>query len=403
MMKNAGNIGVTTNKDGVENIEINLQDDFFKKKPSEEKNNNMFKNLSLNKILDEFYNKNATPNNNNLQKRGSLNSSSLGFGKYQSAKQVNQPLVFKTTGNDKASRSKSNKRGYERENLLTEQLEKYEKQERQDRPQDKQEKIRNKPQPKKSTPLNMVNKNTNNYVQYGKYGIYPDRNNPILRDQNIMNRLKHNMERNKVKTGEYGQQQPGHPVHGHNHSLSISVVTINDEIVFNSENPNENFNLDDTGCSKIKEVLYNVKTDELGKPIKDKNSGGTQRGINNNNLNHNNPIIQFNQFNTFQVKPTTNYDNIFEQPKGSKITTKVKQNLIYPNEFDKKSPNVVKGQQNMPNMKSNINTDKLYEFNADFHHDMYNNIQSNKYILIIIIFRYRSIKSISNAHGAKKR
>ena len=213
---------------------------------------------------------------------------------------------------------------------------------------------------------------------YNRYGIYPvDRNtNQALKDNNHLNRPKNNMEINKVKTG--GNHDQG----GHNHSLSISVVTINDEIVFNSEtNPNENnFNLDDT------EVL---RKNAFKRP-EDNNSLKDKKGLSN----YDKPIIQFNQFNTFQVKQestpnpnnnkinffgrATNYDKIFEQLQSSKARTKnVKQNLVYPTANDPDKNTKSNNPPSLANLKNslitNTNTSPVYEFNANFHHEINDN------------------------------
>lgn len=218
-------------------------------------------------------------------------------------------------------------------------------------------------------PHNLHNQQ-HHYNNYNRYGIYPsDKNNQNLKDRHLINTLKSSLENNKVKT-------KGAETHdGHNHSLSISVVTINDEIVFNSEqNPTDNlFNLDDTEVSrskmfkKIEETIPSAKNDKKG--------------------GNNNPIIQFNQFNTFQVKQesnnnnqnsnklnffgTTNYDKIFEQPQSSKNTKNrnTTKNLMYPSSENEKS-----NKNNAPSLNNLKNalitpTPPQYEFGANIHHD----------------------------------
>jgi len=399
---------VLNNNNNIENIEINLQDEFFKssKKKSEEKSGNLYKNISLNKILDEFYNKNINPSPN-IQKKNSekkLNSSAMNYNsKFASTKQVNN-LLFKNQQYDKEgnilSRSKSNPKNKKQES---------------ERETDHMglgigiDSKRVKIAPKKTTTINLSNKytfNQNNqhhnnqhhnqhhqpnhhhpnhhYNNYNRYGIYPiDKNNNALKDRNLINTLKNNMETNKVKTSKNTEQQQA----GHNHSLSISVVTINDEIVFNSEtNPNENlFNLDDTEVLRSKNVF-----------TKDMNSGNKsdKKTINN----YDKPIIQFNQFNTFQVKQepnnnnnhnnnagnnnnannklnffgTTNYDKIFEQPQSSNSKNRnfksSKTTLMYPNQNDDKNKNNVPSLNNLKNSLV-TNTPQNYEFNANFHHE----------------------------------
>lgn len=307
----------------IENVEINLQDEFFNtKKKSEEKNKsgNIFKNISINKILEEFYNK-GQPNTS----KKSLNTSSININnnnKFSSAKHVNNMLFKAHPNRDEKARSRSNKKNEFEDPDFNRRGVKFNS--------------------KKSTPLNMVNK-------INRYGtIFPSDKNSYKDNANLMNRLKQGYE-GKIRNANM-------PEHGHNHSLSISVVTINDEIVFNSEtNPNENnFNLDDTEVSRSKNVLYKkgdenfnfekvTSTKSENKNSYNKNSTGTNQ-INNNNQASNNinnfdkPIIQFNQFNTFQVKQddnkiggffgaTPNYDNIFDQPMGSKSNKKQQGNI----------------------------------------------------------------------------